>query len=183
MKTEGMVQEAGAPDEAKLDKRAQLAQYLAEQPASKRTFDKLMKVLEVAGLALIAGHLAWAIYVSITWTTPQNIVAVWFALPVSVVALMILVSVHAAGIGAFFPIVVPGSSFPLELGSRAVGMAVGFAILALVVGGFWGAFAWGTWTANFAVLEPLIHIIGVVVGVGVVVAVVSDLYKRFIRSR
>ena len=63
--TENMVQEAGAASEANLDGRAQLAQYLAEQPQSRRTFDKVMKVLELGALALMTGYLAWAIYVSI----------------------------------------------------------------------------------------------------------------------
>jgi hypothetical protein len=183
MKTEGMVQEAGAASEAKPDARAQLAQHLAQQSQSRRTFDKLMKGLEVAGLALIAGYLAWAIYVSINWTVPRQIGAVWFAFPVSVVALMILVGVHAAGIRAFFPMVVPSSSFPFVTGSKAVTMGMGFVVALLVVGAFWGAFAWGIWTNNWALLEPLSHILGVVVALGVVAAVVSDLYKRFVRAR
>jgi hypothetical protein len=184
MKTEGMVQELGAASEAKADSRAQLAQYLAQQPQSRRTFDKLMKVLEVAGLALVAGYLAWAIYVSINWTSvPERIVAVWFALPVCVVALMILVSVHAVGVRAFFPIIVPSSSFPFVTGSKAVVMGVGFAATLLLVGAFWGAFAWGIWTTDWAILEPLAHVLGVVVGVGVVIAVISDLYKKLFRSR
>ncbi len=183
MTTEKTVQEAQAASDTQLDRRAQLAQHLAQQPQSRRTFDRWMKVLEVAGLALIAGHLAWAIYASIYWTTPQDVVAIWFALPVSVVVLMILAGVHGAGIGAFFPIIVPNSSFPFVTGSQAVWMGAGFVALSLVVGAFWGAFAWGTWAGNWAILEPLIQIIGVVVGVVVVVAVLSDLYRRFIRAR
>jgi hypothetical protein len=183
MKTEGMVQEAGAASEAKPDARAQLAQHLAQQPQSRRTFDKLMKGLEVGGLALIAGYLAWAIYVSINWSEPRQIAAVWFAFPVSVVALLILVGVHGAGIRAFFPIVVPSSSFPFVTGSKAVTMGLGFVVALLVVGAFWGSFAWGIWTNNWALLEPLAHVLGVVVGVGVVFALVSDLYRRLFRSR
>ena len=184
MRKEITVQEAGRSSEAKPDKKALLAQHLAQQSESRRTFDKFMKVLEVAGLALVAGHLAWAIYVSINWAgVPEKIVVVWFALPVSVVVLMVLVGVHAAGIRAFFPIIVPGSSFPFVTGSRGVGMGLGFVATLLLVGAFWGAFAWGIWTTNWAILEPLTHILGVVLGVGAVVAVVSSLYQRFIRSR
>ena len=183
MKTERMVREAGAASEAKPDNSAQLAQHLAQQPQSRRTFDKLMKGLEMASLAFIAGYLAWAIYVSFSWGTPQQIVAVWFALPVSVVALLVLVGVHAAGVKAFFPIILPGGPQEFVTGSKAVASGVGLAVTSLVVGAFWGAFAWGIWTANWALLEPLSHILGVVVGVGVVLAVVSDLYKRFLRSR
>jgi hypothetical protein len=62
-------------------------------------------------------------------------------------------------------------------------MGLGFAITLLLVGAFWGAFAWGIWTTNWAILEPLAHLLGVTVGIGIVVAVVSDLYKKLFRSR
>jgi hypothetical protein len=142
-----------------------------------------MKILEVAALALVSGYLAWAIYVSINWSVPQRIVAVWFAFPVSVVVLLVLVGVHAAGLRAFLPIIVPGGPQEFVTGSKAVGMGLGFAAMLLLVGAFWGTFAWGVWTANWAILEPLAHILGVVVGVGVVVAVVSDLAKKLFRFR
>jgi hypothetical protein len=142
-----------------------------------------MKVLEVAGLAFVAGWLTWAVYVSINWSQPNQIAAVWFMLPVSIVVLMILVGLHAVGIRAFFPIVVPSSSFPFVTGSKAVGMGAGFTGIVLAVGAFWGAFAWGTWTTNWAILEPLAHVLAAMIGVGVVVAVASDLYRKFFRSR
>ena len=183
MKTEQAVQGAGASSEARTDKRAQLAQHLVQQSPSRRTFDRVMKVLELAGLTLIAGYLAWAIYVSINWSEPQKIVVVWFTLPVCVVALMILVGVHAAGVRAFFPIIVPGSSFPFVLGSGAVPMGLGLAAVSLLVGAFWGAFAWGIWANDWAILKPLVYIVAVVVGVGAVFALFSDLRKRFLRSR
>jgi hypothetical protein len=183
MKTEGMVHEAGAASQATSDSRTQLARYIMQQPQSRRTFDKVMKVLEVAGLALIAGYLAWAIYVSINWSAPQRIAAVWFAIPVTVVALMMLVGVHAAGLGAFFPVILPGGPREFVTGSKAVATGVGFAGIALLVGAVWGAFAWGIWTNDWALLEPLTYILAVVVGVGAVVAVVSDLYKKLFRFR
>jgi hypothetical protein len=183
MKTEGIVQEARTAGEAKPNARAQLAQHLEQQSQSRQTFDKFMKGLEVAGLALIAAYLGWAIYVSINWSVPRQIVAVWFAFPVCAVALLILVSLHGAGIRAFFPIIVPGSSFPFVTGSKAVGMGLGFAVALLVAGTFWGAFAWGIWMSDWSLLEPLAHVLGVVVGVGVVFALVSDLYRRLFRSR
>jgi hypothetical protein len=183
MSADRMMQEAGAASEAKPDPRAQLAQYLAQQPQSRRTFDKVMKVLELAGLALIAGYVAWAIYVSINWTVPRQIVAVWFGFPVSVVVLLVLVGLHAAGLRAFPPVLVPGGPQEFSTGSKAVGMGLGLAATVLVVGAFWGAFAWGIWTTNWAILKPLTQVIGVVVGVGVVFAVVSDLYRRLFRLR
>jgi hypothetical protein len=186
MKKEMTVQETGTASEVKLDKRAQLAQHLAQQSQSRRTFDRFMKVLELAGLVLIAGYLAWAIYVSINWSEPQKTVAVWFAFPICVFALGILISVHAVGVRAFFPIIVPNSSFPFVTGSEAVPMGLGFAAVLLLVGVFWGAFVWGIWANDWALLEPLVYIVAIVaavVGVGAIFAIFSDLYKRFIRSR
>jgi succinate-acetate transporter protein len=96
---------------------------------------------------------------------------------------LILVGVHAAGSRAFYPIALPGGSQELVAGSKAVATGVGFAVTLLIVGAFWGTLAWGMWTTNWAVLKPLTRINGVVVGVGAVVAVVSDLTKKLFRSR
>ena len=180
---ENTVQEAGAASEARLDGKAQLAQYLAEQPQSRRTFDKVMKILELGALALMAGHLAYAIYVSINWSEPKNIVAVWFAFPVSIVVLLVLIGVHAAGLRASPPVIVPRGPQEFVTGSKAVGTGVGFTITVVLAAGFWGTFAWAIWAENWAVLEPLMHILGVVLVVGIAYAVISDLYKRFFRSR
>jgi hypothetical protein len=183
MKREMTVQEAGSASEAKPDARAQLAEYLAQQPQSRRTFDKVMKVLEVAGLALAAGWLAWAIYVSINWSVPQQIVAVWFAFPVSVVALLVLVGIHAAGLGAFPPVIVPGGPQEFVTGSKALGTGLGLAVTILVVGAFWGAFAYGIWTESWAMLIPLAGVVAAVVGVGAIIALFLDLRRRFLQPR
>jgi hypothetical protein len=183
MKTDSMMQEAGVASETRPDARDQLAQYLELQPQSRRTFDKVMKVLELAGLVLVAGCLAWAIYVSINWSEPREIAATWFTFPGSIAVLLILVGVHAAGLRAFPPLALLSSMQELVTGSKAVAMGVGFAFVLLVVAAFWVAFAWGTWSSNWAILEPLIQCLGVVAGVGAVIAVASDLHRRFFRSR
>jgi hypothetical protein len=183
MNAERMSQEVGATREAGSDGRARLAEYLAEQSQSRRTFDKVMKGLELAGVALAAGCLAWAIYVSASWSEPGKIVAMWFGFMASVTIPLILVGVHAAGLRAFFPLGMLANAQKLVTGSSAVAMGLGFAVIVAVVGAFWGTFAWGIWTEDWSILEPMSSILGVVVGVGVVVAVASDLYKRFFRSR
>ena len=180
--TENLVREAGAASEAKPDGKAQLAQYLAEQPQSRRTFDKVMKVLELGALALVAGYLAWAIYVSINWSVQREIAAVWFAFPVSMVVLLVFVGIHAAGLKAFPPVIVPGGPQEFVTGSKAVDMGLGLAVTILIVGAFWGAFAYGIWTENWAMLIPLVEVVAAVVGVGAIIALISDLYKRFFRS-
>jgi len=178
-----MVQEAGGAGEAKQDAREQMARYLEEQPQSKRTFDKVMKVLELGGLALVAGYVAWAIYVSINWSVQREIAAVWIACPAILTVLLALVGIHGAGLGAFPPVIVPGGPQEFVTGSKAVGQGLGLAVTVLIVGAFWGAFAYGIWTENLAMLMPLAQVVGVVVGVGVVIAIISDLYRRLVRSR
>jgi hypothetical protein len=177
------VQEAGTRSEGKADHRALLAQYLARQPESKKSFDKVMKALEVAGLALLAGYVAWAIYVSANWTVAREIVAVWFGLPLCGAVLMVCVGVHAAGLGAFFPIALPGGSQEFVTGSKAVATGAGLAVIAVVVGAFWGAFAYGIWTTNWAILNPLVQVLVAVVGAGAVVAVVVSLYQKLMGTR
>ena len=183
MKAGSRVQEARVAGESKPDARDQLALYLEQQSQPVRAFDKVMKVLELGGLALVAGYAAWAIYVSINWSVPRNIVVVWFAFPVSVVVLLVLVGVHAAGLRAFPPLTLLSSMQEFVTGSKAVATGVGLALLIAVVGAFWGAFAWGIWSNSWAFLNPLSHILGVVVGVGAVIALASDLYRRTFRSR
>jgi hypothetical protein len=113
----------------------------------------------------------------------QHIVAVWFGFPASIAALLVLVGLHAAGLRAFLPILLPGSTQGFVTGARAVATGLGFAVTLLLASAFWAAFAWGIWTTNWAILEPLAQLLGVLVGIGIVVAVVSDLYKKLLRSR
>jgi hypothetical protein len=166
-----------------LDGRDRLAAYLAEQPQSRRTFDKVMKGLELVGVALAAGCLAWAIYVSVNWSEQGKIVAMWFGFVASLTIPLILVGVHAAGLRAFFPLGMMANMQKLVTGSDAIWMGLGFAVVVAAVGAFWGTFAWGIWTEDWSILRPIGGILGVVIGVGVVVAVASDLYKRFFRAR
>ncbi len=180
---ENLMQETGAASEANLDGKAQLAQYLAEQPQSRRAFDKVMKVLELGALALMAGWLAWAIYVSINWSEAKHIVAIWLSFPVVFSILAILIGVHAAGLRAFPPLAPLSGMEAFVTGSKAVAMGVGFAVTVCLFGGFWGAFAWSIWTENMALLMPLVEILVAMIGVGLVIGLVSDLYKRFFRSR
>ena len=67
-------------------------------------------------------------------------------------------------------------------GSSAVWMGAGLAVAMLLVAAFWAYFAYVVWTANLAMLEPLLNIVGVVFGVGVVFAVLSSLYRQFRRK-
>jgi len=165
--------------------KAQLAHYLAQQPESKQAFHKWMKVLEVVGLAIIAATFAVAMYVSINWATvPQMAIpTAWFAFPVSVAPLMILIGAHAVGLKAFLPIVLPGKSQQFVTGSRAVWSGWGLIVTALLVGAFWGAFAWVVWSNDMALIGTYVRILGTVVGIVIAVAIIGSLFRQIFRSR
>jgi hypothetical protein len=165
--------------------KAQLAHHLAQQPESKQVFHKWMKVLEVVGLVIIAATFAVALYLSINWATvPQMAIpTAWFAFPVSFAPLMILIGVHSIGLRAFLPIVPLGKSQQFVTGSKAVWSGAGLIVTALLVGAFWGAFAWVMWSGDMALIGTYTRILGTGVGIAIAVAIVGSLFRQIFRSR
>jgi hypothetical protein len=184
MNTEGVVQ-VGAANRSRQERRAQLAQYLAQQPESKQVFHKWMQVLEMASLALIAGALAVAIYVSINWASfPQTAIATaWLAYPVSAVPLMILIGVHAIVLRAYSPSFLLGRSRRFVTGSKAVWSGLGQIVLALVAGAFWGAFAWAVWAGDMGLVATFIRMLGTALGVLIPIAIVASVAQKLFRFR
>jgi len=185
----GSTIQAGAAKQSRQEIRAQLAQYMAQQPAWKRTFDKWMKILEIVALGLIVGVFALAMYVSINHTavTGTVIAIVWFALPVSFAPLMILLGVHAIGLRAFYPIALPGKPEQFATGSKAVWSGLGQIAIALLVAAFWGGLGWAVWSGDMALIGSYVRVLGTAMGVaiagGIVIGVLSGLYRQFIRHR
>ena len=183
------VLKAGAGKITKQAFKTQLAQYVAQQPASKQVFDKWMKVLEMASLAIISGAFAVAMYVSINWTAvPGTVIATaWFAFPVSFTPLMILIGLHAIGLRAFYPIVLPGKPEQFATGSKAVWSGLGLIAIALLVAAFWGGFGWAVWSGDMALIGSYVGVLGTAMGVaiagGIVLGMLSSLYKQFVRPR
>ena len=169
--------------------KAQLAQYVAQQPGSKQALDKWMKVLEIAGLMLIVVTFAVAMYVSINWTAvPGTVIATaWFAFPVSFTPLMILIGLHAIGLRAFYPLVLPGKPEQFATGSKAVWSGLGLIAIALLVAAFWGGFGWAVWSGDMALIGSYVRVLGTAMGVaiagGIVLGMLSGLYKQFVRPR
>jgi hypothetical protein len=169
--------------------KAQLAQYVAQQPAWKRAFDRWMKILEIAALVLIAGVFAVAMYVSINHTAVTGIViaTAWFAFPVSFAPLMILIGVHAIGLRAFYPVVLPGKPEQFSTGSRAVWSGLGIIAIALLIAAFWGGFGWAVWSGDMVLIGSYIRVLGTVMGIaiagGIVLGFLLGLYKQFMRPR
>jgi uncharacterized membrane protein len=183
------VLKAGSGDITKQAFKAQLAQYIAQQPESKQAFHKWMKVLEMASLAIIAGAFAVAMYVSINHTAVPGttIAAAWFGFPVSVVPLMILVGLHTIVLRASVPSVLPGNPREFVTGSKAVWSGWGLIATALAVGAFWGTLAWAVWSFDMALIGIYTRIIGTVLGVvipaSIILGLISGLYKQFVRPR
>ena len=169
--------------------KARLAEYMAQQPASKQTFHKWMRVLEMASLAIIAASLALALYVSINYTAfpGTTIAAAWFGFPVSVVPLMILVGLHTIVLRASVPSVLSGKPQKFVTGSKAVWSGWGLIATALAVGAFWGTLAWAVWSFDMALIGHCTRIIGTVLAVvipaSIILGLISSLYRQFVRAR
>jgi hypothetical protein len=180
MNSERIVREARAANTTKQDVKAQLAQYLAQQPVSKQRFHKWMKVLEMASLAIVVGAFAVAMYVSINWTmVPLKVVpTAWVAFPVSLVPLMILIGLHTIVLKAFLPIVVPGESQTFVTGSKAEQWGRGLIVSALLVGAFWGVFAWVTWAYNPSLILTFSRFLLLLVPVGIAATILQIVRSR-----
>jgi hypothetical protein len=169
--------------------KAELAGYMAEQSASKQTFHKWMEFLEWAGLALVVGWFALALYVSINHSSvPGTTIAVaWFLFPVSAVPLLLLEGLHTIVLQASAPSLMPGKSRKLITGSRAVRSGWGQIAVALAVGAFWGGLAWAVAFSNLSLIEVYARFLGTALAVAITVSFVAGiagaLYRQFVRPR
>jgi len=203
MNNTGSAQGSVTDKEAKEQLKLQLAQYVEQQPASKQAFHRWMKGLEVASLVIVTAVFILAMYVSINWTNvpTQAIPTAWFAFVGSFTITIVLVGLHAAILRAFPPIVglqaamvrasspikVPGKQSKFVTGRKAVGQGWELVVLGVVVGAFWGLIAYATWTVNWAMLTPLIAILGVVMGVGIAISILFTMvyttFQKIFKSR
>jgi len=181
--------EAGSVRMTRQTFKAELAQYVAQQPESKRTFHKWMKILEAGSLAIIAGAFAAAIHVSINHTAVPGttIAAAWFGFPVSVVPLMVLVGLHTVVLRVSVPSVLSGRPQKFVTGSKAVWSGWALIATALAVGAFWGTLAWAVWSFDMALIGVYTRIIGTVLSVVIpastILGLMSGLYRQFVRPR
>ena len=199
MNNTGNVQESLTAKEAREQHELQLAQYVAQQPASKQAFHRWMKGLEVASLVIFAAVFILAMVVSINWTNvpPQAIPTAWFAFVGSFTLTIVLVGLHAVILGAFPPVVglqaamlrasspikVPGKQSKFVTGRKAMGQGWGLVVLGLIVGAFFAVFAWSAWTVNWVILTPMITVLGVLMGVGIAVSILFTMFQKIFKSR
>lgn len=179
------IQTAPTKNEDKVQLKQQIADYLAAQSDSKQKFHIWMKVLEVAGAALIAIAFILALYVSINWRAvdPTIIPVAWFLFIASATPLMILFGIEAIVLQAFPSAAMPGKTQKFVSGSKAIWYGAGLILAGLASAAFWGLFAYATWTLNFAMLEPLIRILGNGLGLAIAAGVLLGMAQKVFKSR
>ena len=176
--------------------KALVASHLAEQPASVRSFHRLMNVLESISLGLIILVFIVALVLSFMWKSipTQAIPTAWFLLPVSGAILLLLICVHGIVLRIFPPsslylVLQRGSSIPFSgktqqfrTGKSAVSLAWGLLVLGVVLGGFFATFAWAAWTVNWDFLTPMITVLGTFMGVAIAVGIVGGMIAKTVQQ-
>ncbi len=181
--------------------KTQLASYLENQPENMRSFHRVMNVLECISFGIIILVFIVALVLSFMWKTipVAAIPTAWLLLPVSGAILLLVTCIHTLVLGVFpptdpFSIVLRGS--PVRMLGKSRGfvtgiaakiLAAGLILVGLIVGAFFAVFAWSTWTVNWALLTPMITILGTVMGVaiaaGIVGGMLTNIYRKIIKSR
>ena len=179
------VQKLSTNKEARENLKAQLAEYLSQQPESTLTAHKWMKLVDAAGLGIVITAFVYALYGSFAWANvnPIMIPLAWFGFAACGGLMAMLFGIHAILIRAFPPVILPGKTQKFVSGSAAVWTGVASIVGGLFMIGIWIGFAYSTATANMTMLVPLINILGVVVTVGVVISIAYSLYQKVSQSR
>ncbi len=200
MKSTVSVPQGGMKTAPAQDLRSQLAEYVAQQPASKQSFHKWMQILEWASLALPVGVFAVALYLSITWRTvvpTSAIPTAWFCFPLSFTPFLLLVGIHTIGLQAWPPTGLFGSTIriyspllnppsrmqPLQTGKPAVAWGWGTIVVAMIAAAFWGAFIWAVWTTNMALIAVFIQVLGTLLAVIIVAKIVLSIVQKIAQPR
>jgi len=90
---------------------------------------------------------------------------------------MILLGLDAIILQAFPPVLWPGKPPAFVTGSGAVWRGWAFIVGGLVAAALWGFFAYATWTQNWAMLRPLINVLGVVMTIAILYSIFKKVTK------
>jgi len=142
-----------------------------------------MNRLEAAAAGISVAAFVAALYLSVMWKSinPLWIPVAWFAFAATAAPHLIL-----AGLDAIILRVFPTSGTLRNLsklitGSGAVWIGVGFIVLALVVVAFWGLFAYATMTQNWALLQPLIGFLGVLMAAAMLLGMAQKTFSKLVK--
>jgi hypothetical protein len=190
----------GSQSAPKQDLRAQLAEYVAQQPVSKQSFHKGMRIAEWVSLAFPVAVFAIALYLSFAWQSVEAkmIPTAWFCFPLSFTPFMLLIGFHAIGLAAFPPtgllgnalqVSLPGAGgqvnkvLPLRVGRQALVWGWGQIAATLIGAAFWGAFTWAVWTVNMALIAVFIQVLGTLLGVVIVLRIAVSIFQKLSGAR
>ena len=170
--------------ETREDLKLEIARYMEKLPQSLHVFHKGMKVLELLGMGLILVAFLVALYFSITWKSisPITVPLAWFAFAASGSLLIMLNGVHSAILHAFPTGILPSKAHKLITGSKAILIGLGLIIGGLAYATFWGMMAYGTVTANYELLRPLISLLGIVMGFGITISILVKMVSTTLRK-
>ncbi len=179
------VQKFATDKETREHTKAQLADYLAQAPESTRSAHKWMKRVDIVGMGIVIAAFAVALYGSFAWASvnPAMIPIAWFAFATSLSLMVMLLGLHAILIRAFPPVILPGKAQKFVSGSGAVWTGAASIVGGLIMAGLWIAFAYSTATFNLAMIVPLMNILSVVVGIGIVVSIAFAIYQKVAQSK
>ena len=198
MDNTGSLDKTVTTQDAREQHKRQLAQYVAQQPASRQAFHRWMKALEIASLVIIAALFILALVLSFNWKNvpTQAIPTAWFVFVGSFSLTMLLVGLHAVILQVFPPVGglpysitrsyapfrAPVKQSKFVTGREAVKQGWGIVVLALVAAAFWGVFAYAAWTVNMTILTPMITVLAVLLGVGIVASIIFSIIRSIYRS-
>ena len=177
------IQKAGTDKEAREQFKRQLADYFAQQSVSTQSAHRWMNRLEAVAAGISVAAFVAALYLSIMWKSinPLWIPVAWFAFAATAAPHLIL-----AGLDAIILRVFPttgNSRFVSKLitGSGAVWIGAGFIVLALVVAAFWGLSAHATLTQNWALLQPLIGFLAVLMAAAMLLGMAQKTFSKLVK--
>jgi hypothetical protein len=126
----------------------------------------------------------------------KTIPAAWLALPGSFSLTLILLGLHSIILKAFptgtwmhdlslqtaFPFSPTEKNEQFISGREAVGRGWVFVLMGLLLGGFWGLFVYATWSANWAMLKPLITVLSIAFSAGLVIGLILTTIQKLSKS-
>ncbi len=166
------------------DLKLEIARYIEELPGASKVFHKTMNYLEILGMGIVAIAFVVALYFSITWKSvnPMTIPLAWFAFAASGSLIIMLNGIHSAILRAFPTGTLPSKAHKLTTGSKAMWIGLGMVIGGLAYAAFWVLMAYGTATANFDILRPLISLLGIVLGFGIAISIVVKMVSTTLKK-
>lgn len=180
-KVQKLVIEKGVREQLKL----QLAEYLAQQPASTQSAHKWMKRADAAGMGIVIAAFAVALYGSFAWASanPTMIPVSWFFFATCLSLMVVLLGLHAILIRAYPPIILPGKVQKFVSGLGAVWIGVASIVGGLIMAVLWVMFAYSTATYNLAMIAPLVNILGIFMSAVIVGSFVYSIYQKATKTR